>query len=313
MIVVTGGAGFIGSNLVRGLNERGRSDILVADELAEGAKLLNLVDCDVLDVLDRDVFLEGLRSGSAPGPIDAIFHQGACTDTMEWDGRRMLGANFEYPKALLGYALERGIPFLYASSAAVYGASRVFREEPANERPINLYGYSKLLFDQHVRRVLPHARSQVVGLRYFNVYGPREAHKGEMRSVAAKLHEQLAAGDEVRLFEASDGFAAGEQRRDFVWVGDVVATNLWLWAHPEVTGIFNLGSGRAQTFNDVARAVIAHHGRGEIAYIPFPEALRGAYQSDTCADISALRKAGYDAGFLSVEEAIPRYLAWLER
>jgi ADP-L-glycero-D-manno-heptose 6-epimerase len=220
-------------------------------------------------------------------------------------------ANYAYSRRLLDVCLARRIPLIYASSASVYGAGPLFREDPACESPLNPYAYSKLLFDQRVRRVLPDARSQVVGLRYFNVYGPREAHKGEMASVAYKLHRELEAGDRVRLFEGSAGYAAGEQRRDFVWVGDVVALNLWFLDHPDRSGVFNAGTGRAQTFNDVARAVIAWHGRGRIEYAPFPAGLRDAYQSYTQADLSALRAVGYTAAFLSVEEGVPRYLDWL--
>lgn len=308
MIVVTGGAGFIGSNLVKRLNELGRSDVLVVDGLEDGRKLLNLTDCDLLDLVDKDRFLERVRSGRGLEGVEAILHQGACSDTTEWNGRYVLEANYEYSKALLHVALERGVPLLYASSASVYGRGPVFREERRHEAPLNVYGFSKFLFDQYVRRQLPQARSQVVGLRYFNVYGPREQHKGEQASVAYKLHRQLLETGRLRLFEGSDGFAAGEQRRDFVWVGDVVAVNLWLLEHPELSGIFNVGTGDPRSFNDVARAVIGWHGRGEIEYVPFPEVLRGSYQSHTCADVTALRKAGYDAAFAPVEQAVPRYL-----
>jgi ADP-L-glycero-D-manno-heptose 6-epimerase len=309
LLIVTGGAGFIGSNLVKALNARGRTDVLVADELGDGHKLLNLADCQVQDVLDRDEFLARFESGRAfEAPVQAIFHQGACANTREWNGRVVMEANYAYSRRLLDVCLARRIPLIYASSASVYGAGPLFREDPACESPLNPYAYSKLLFDQRVRRVLPAARSQVVGLRYFNVYGPREAHKGEMASVAYKLHRELEAGDRVRLFEGSAGYAPGEQRRDFVWVGDVVALCLWFLDHPERSGVFNAGTGRAQTFNDVARAVIAWHGRGAIEYVPFPAGLRDAYQSYTQADLSALRVAGFSAPFLSVEEGVPRYL-----
>jgi ADP-L-glycero-D-manno-heptose 6-epimerase len=312
VIVVTGGAGFIGSNLVRALNEQVDADVLVVDDLSQGEKLLNLVDCDVLDLVDKDDFLGRIEAGRISGePVDAIFHQGACSDTLEWDGQIMIPANYTYPKTLFHYCVDRQVPFIYASSAAVYGLGPVFREEPQYEDPLNLYGYSKMLFDRYVRRQLGGLRSPVVGLRYFNVYGPRESHKGEMASVAYKLHRQLQQGSRVRLFEGSDGYANGEQRRDFVFVGDVVSVNLWFLDHPEVSGIFNVGTGRSQTFNDVARAVLAHRG-GKIEYVPFPEQLRGRYQSRTEADITALRKAGYGAPFLSVEEGVPLYLEWLE-
>ncbi len=312
MIVVTGGAGFIGSNLVRALSARGRSDVLVADDLTDGRKLQNLADCDVLDVLDKDVFLARLEAGGPfEAELEAILHQGACVDTQEWDGRRMMETNYVWSARALDCCLARGIPFVYASSASVYGAGRIFREERAFEHPRNPYAFSKFLFDQRVRRLLPRARSQVAGLRYFNVYGPREAHKDAMSSVVYKFHRELVESGRVRLFEGSDGFAPGEQRRDFVWVGDVVATNLWFLEHPDRSGIWNVGSGRSQTFNEVGRAVIAYHGRGALEYVPFPPRLRDAYQSFTEADLGALRRAGYAARFQTVEEGVPQYLDWL--
>ncbi len=312
MIIVTGGAGFIGSNIVKALNEAGREDILVVDDLSEGIKFRNLVDCEIADYLDKDDFLEAVREDRGFGaPVEAVFHEGACSATTEWDGRYMMHNNYAYSKELLHYCLRRGAAFLYASSASVYGGGRVFREAREHEAPLNVYGYSKFQFDQYVRRILPTARSQIVGFRYFNVYGPRESHKGPMASVAWHFNRQLLEGDTVRLFEGTDGYADGEQRRDFIHVDDAVDVNLWFWRHPEKSGIFNVGTGRSQTFNDVARAVIAWHGRGRIEYIPFPEHLRGRYQSFTEADISALRAAGYDRPFMSVEEGVPRYLDWL--
>ena len=311
MIIVTGAAGFIGSNLVKALNERGQSDVLAVDDLSDGRKFANLVDCEISDLVDRDDFLERVLWREDLGEVEAVFHQGACSNTMEWDGRVILRANYSYSKELFGFCAERGIPFIYASSAAVYGGSREFRVEPSCERPLNVYGYSKLLFDRWLRQRWGRVRSQVVGLRYFNVYGPREGHKGEMASVAFKQHRQLAAGDRVELFEGTDGYADGEQRRDFVWIGDVVDVNLWFLDHPDVSGIFNVGSGRAQSFNDVARAVIAAHGRGRIEYVPVPDALRGRYQSFTQADLRELREAGYTRRFLPVEEGVPLYVKWL--
>ncbi|BBL70243.1 ADP-glyceromanno-heptose 6-epimerase [Methylogaea oryzae] len=314
MIVVTGGAGFIGSNLVKALNERGRRDVLVVDNLKDGRKFRNLVDCDIADYVDKEVFAAGLRQGDFRHPgIQAVFHQGACSATTEWDGRYMMANNYEYSKQLLHFCAEHDIPFIYASSASVYGGGRVFGEQRANEAPLNVYGYSKLQFDQYVRLHRPSLRNQVVGLRYFNVYGPRESHKGSMASVAFHMRNQLAESGKVRLFQGCDGYGDGEQRRDFVYVDDVVAVNLWFLDNPTANGIFNVGTGRSQPFNDVARAVVAYHGRGEIEYIPFPEHLKGCYQSFTEADLEALRAAGCDVAFKTVEEGVALYMDWLAR
>lgn len=314
MIIVTGGAGFIGSNIVKGLNARGIANILVVDDLSDGTKFKNIADCDILDYMDKDDFIEKIAAGAEFGTrVDAIFHEGACSATTEWDGRFMMRNNYDYSKLLLHYCLERQIAFLYASSASVYGSGTVFREQREHEEPLNVYGYSKFQFDQYVRRWLPQARSQVVGFRYFNVYGPREQHKGSMASVAFHLNNQLKEGDVVKLFEGSDGYGDGEQRRDFIHVDDVVAVNLWFMDHPDRSGIFNCGTGRAQPFNDVANAVIEHHGRGRIEYIPFPDHLKGRYQSYTEADMSALRNLGYDRPFMDVATGVKRYLEWLNR
>jgi ADP-L-glycero-D-manno-heptose 6-epimerase len=313
MIIVTGGAGFIGSNIVAGLNGAGHDDIIVVDDLSDGTKFVNIADLKVADYFDKDDFLTCLEAGDKIPRPTAIFHQGACSDTTEWDGRIMLGDNYDYSKRLLNYSLEHKIPFLYASSASVYGDGTVFQEDPVNERTLNLYAYSKLLFDQYVRRCLPDAASQIVGLRYFNVYGPREQHKGKMASVAYHFDGQVRESGTVRLFEGCGKYGNGEQRRDFVYVADVTAVNLWLHENPQVSGIFNLGTGKSQTFNDVANAVINFHKRGKIEYIPFPVELEGRYQSFTQADISALRAAGYEESFRSVEEGVSDYLDWLHR
>lgn len=309
MIIVTGGAGFIGSNIVQRLNSAGISDIMVVDDLTDGRKSLNLAGCQIADYMDHDDFLRRIlaRKDLAPKVL-GVLHQGACTTTTEWDGRMMMQLNYEFSKHLLHYCLERHIPLIYASSASVYGAGREFRVAPDCERPINVYAWSKLVFDQHVRRLMGNAGSQVVGLRYFNVYGPGEAHKGSMASVIWHMHNQLLAGDEVRLFEGSDGYGAGEQLRDFIHVDDVASANLWFLEHGGRRGIFNLGTGRARSFNDVARAVIAWHGHGSIRYIPFPESLRGSYQSFTEADLSTLRLAGYTDEFIGIEEGVRSYL-----
>ncbi|MEL7296112.1 MAG: ADP-glyceromanno-heptose 6-epimerase [Pseudomonadota bacterium] len=309
MIVVTGGAGFIGANLVRRLNRETSEDIVVVDDLTDGHKFQNLVDLDIADYLDRDDFQQRLTHSEAFGPISAVFHQGACSTTTEWDGRYMLRNNFEYSKQLLSFCERASVPFIYASSAAVYGASETFSEHPRFEQPLNVYGYSKLLFDQYYRRHATSLRTQVVGLRYFNVYGPREQHKGSMASVAFHFNNQLNDQGSVRLFEGNDGYADGEQRRDFVYVDDVVDVNVWMFQHPEVRGVFNCGTGRAQTFNEVAQAVIDYHGRGTMTYMPFPDHLRGAYQSFTEADLTQLRGVGYTRDMRTVQTGVAQYLA----
>ena len=319
--VVTGAAGFIGSNLVKALNARGESRILAVDDLTEGDKFRNLVDCDIADYIDKDEFASRLTDGDFDDDIAVILHQGACTDTMASNGRAMLADNYRYSIRLLDHCQDNDVPFLYASSAAVYGAGPAFREERACEAPLNIYGYSKFLFDEYVRRLLPERTAQIAGFRYFNVYGPREAHKGRMASVVWHFFNQYRASGKVQLFEGSGGYAAGEQRRDFVSVEDVVKVNLDFLDRPERSGIYNLGTGNAATFNAVAAATINAcraadgapalpftelHRAGTIEYIQFPPGLAERYQSYTQADIARLRAAGYDAPLLSIEKGIPR-------
>ncbi len=314
MYVVTGGAGFIGSNIVKGLNQRGIDDILVVDDLSEGIKCHNLADCDIADYMDKDVFLARINNGGKLNmEINALFHEGACSSTTEWDGKFVMSTNYDYSKALLHYCLVRGIPFSYASSASVYGNGPVFTESREFEQPLNMYAFSKFQFDQYVRRRLPQIRSQVTGFRYFNVYGPREAHKGTMSSVAYHLHKQILAGEQPKLFGAYDGYEAGGQSRDFIYVGDLVDAKLWFLDHADISGIYNLGTGRAESFKSIAETVIAHHGRGHIEYIDFPEHLKGRYQSFTQADISALRASGCDTVFKTVSEGVRTYMEWLDK
>lgn len=308
MIIVTGGAGFIGSNLVKALNDKGIMDILVVDDLTEGVKFRNMVDCQVIDYLDKDDFLQRVKQKNKfAEEIQAIFHQGACSSTTEWDGRYMMENNYTYSKEILHYCLSLKIPFIYASSAAVYGTGENFKEAKENEVPVNIYGYSKYLFDEYVRRFVSDPKSQVVGLRYFNVYGPREQHKGTMASVAWHLNQQIQTSGKVRLFTGSGGYADGDQRRDFIHVDDVVNVNLWM-LESSCCGIVNVGTGTSRSFNDVANAIISWHDKGEIEYIEFPEHLRGSYQSYTEADINSLRQMGYKNDFLSVEEGVKQYL-----
>ena len=311
MLIVTGGAGFIGSNVVRELNRRGRTDLLVVDNLERAEKFRNLSDLVVQDYLDKRAFRTLLDTGTFDLKIDAILHNGACSDTMGGDGRYMLENNFGDSKALLHYALAKGIPFVYASSAATYGPGPVFAPDPANERPLNVYGYSKLLFDQHVRHCLPQINSTVVGLRYFNVYGPRENHKGRMMSVLHQLLRQLKETGVCRLFQGTEGYGDGEQVRDFVYVGDIVDLGLHFALGPVAKGIFNAGTGKSRSFNAIARTLITLLGQGRIEYIPFPAELKGKYQSFTQADLTTLRAAGYTRAFTELEEGIRLTLAEL--
>jgi ADP-L-glycero-D-manno-heptose 6-epimerase len=308
--IVTGGAGFIGSNLVRTLIERGCDDVIVVDEMTDGHKFLNICDFPIADYIDKDEFVTRLSSdkGFASG-IKAILHQGACSETTEWDGRYMMRNNYSYSQKLLHHCLDNKTQFIYASSAAVYGGSKEFVEDPLFEVPLNVYGYSKVQFDRYVRRVTKASDSQVVGLRYFNVYGPREQHKGSMASVAYHFNNQIRDTGAAALFAGTDGYADGEQLRDFVYVDDVCNVNMWFLDNPSSSGIFNTGSGRAQSFNDVANAVIQWHGKGKIRYVPFPDHLEGAYQSFTQADLTQLRQSGCDVEFRPVEDGVKDYLA----
>jgi ADP-L-glycero-D-manno-heptose 6-epimerase len=323
MIVVTGGAGFIGSNLVAGLNARGETDILVVDDLRQGDKFRNLADLAISDYMDLEEFRQRLALPGTLPPIRAVLHQGACSDTTESDGQYMMDNNYRYTLEVFEWCQQTRVPLLYASSAAVYGAGPVYREDPGCERPLNVYGYSKYLFDQVLRRrMIQGLQAPVVGLRYFNVYGPREQHKGRMASVAFHHVNQMLADGHVRLFEGTDGYAHGEQRRDFISVFDVVSVNLHFLDRPQISGIFNCGTGRAEPFNAVALAVINAVRRrqgqielslqqavsqGLLRYIAFPDDLRGKYQSYTQADDAALRATGYDRPFRSVAQGVGEY------
>lgn len=323
-VVVTGAAGMIGSNLVHGLNAIGVDDVIAVDDLTDGPKYRNLLGAHVCDYFDRSDFYARFARGEF-GKVDAVFHEGACSDTMEHDGRYMLDTNYRCSKDLLDACQAQGTRLLYASSAATYGGSAAFREEPQFELPLNVYGYSKLLFDNVVRRMLPTAVSQVAGFRYFNVYGPREQHKGRMASVAFHHFNQFRENGKVKLFGDYGGYGPGEQRRDFVFVDDVVAVNLWFLQHPDRSGIYNLGTGRAQPFNDIALATVnaARGGQalplaalveqGLVEYIPFPEALVGKYQSFTEADLGRLRSTGCDHAFADVARGVASYVDWLAK
>jgi ADP-L-glycero-D-manno-heptose 6-epimerase len=323
-VIVTGAAGFVGANNVKALNARGVTHILAVDNLARSEKFRNLTDCDIADYLDKADFRELVRRRALDKP-EVVFHQGACSDTMETDGRYMMDNNFRYSLELFRWCQELGVPFIYASSGSVYGLGPVFTEGRAHEKPLNVYGYSKFLFDQVVRRELASATAPVVGLRYFNVYGPRESHKGRMASVAFHHVQQFLESGRVRLFEASHDYAPGEQRRDFVHVDDIVAVNLHFWDRPG-RGIYNAGTGRAQSFNEVALAVVNTLrdlkgqaaltlrdavAEGVIEYVPFPDGLRARYQAYTQADLTQLRAAGCATAFRAVEDGVSSYVRWL--
>ena len=330
-IVVTGAAGFIGSNIIQGLNARGIDNIIAVDDLTAGDKFKNLADLQIADYVDADDFYDSFAEG-AFGNVEAVFHEGACSDTMELDGKYMMDNNYTLSYELFLTCQDQGTRLLYASSAATYGGSNTFSESPEFEKPLNVYGYSKLLFDQRMRRELgmrfENATTQIAGFRYFNVYGPREQHKGRMASVAFHQFNQFQTDSKVKLFGEYGGYGPGCQMRDFVHVDDVVAVNLWFLDHPEKSGIFNLGTGKAQPFNDVAisavNALRKHHSDaplsleeavhgGLIDYVAFPPALVGKYQSYTQADISALRAAGCNHVFADVQTGVAAYMQWLNR
>lgn len=312
MIIVTGGAGFIGSNIVRGLNDRGVKDIMIVDDLTQGYKMHNLADLDFTDYMDADEFLHYLATNKSRNKITAIFHQGACSSTDEWDGKYLMSNNFSYSKSLFHWCNENNAQFMYASSASVYGSGENgFVECRDCELPINMYAFSKFQFDQYVRVMLKKIKTQVVGLRYFNVYGPRESFKGSQSSTAFHFYNQVNKDGQLKLFKGNDGYLDGMQKRDFVYVEDCVKVNLWLLENPDVNGIFNVGTGEARTFNDMGNAVIASMGYGEISYIEFPQHLEGCYQNYTQADMSALRGAGYTDPFYKLEDGVADYVEYL--
>ena len=284
MIIVTGGAGFIGSNIVKQLNNKGRNDILIVDDLTDGRKIKNIEMLDFADYIDYEDFDIAVEQNTFDcGPIEVVFHEGACTDTMDYDGRYMMKNNYEGSKNLFHYCQEA----------------------------LNPYAYSKLLFDRYVAKFRNQLQSQCVGLRYFNVFGPNETHKDKMASLVRQMYYKLMETGEITLFKGIDGYGDGEQTRDFIYVNDVVNVNFYFWEHPEISGVFNCGTGHAHTFNEFMKAVISFAGKGEIRYIDFPEVLKGKYQSYTQADTTKLLAAGYDKGFTPLEQAVHEYCALL--
>ncbi len=322
MLVVTGGAGFVGSNLIEALNQSGREQILLVDDLTDSSKIANLTDLTISDYADKDEFLTDIERNGIPEFVKGVFHQGACSDTMATDGREVMSTNYVYSKKLFLACAGVGIPFIYASSASVYGKEGPFHESGEGEKPLNAYAYSKFLFDRYVSSERARINNQVVGLRYFNVYGPREDHKSRMASVAWHIVAQYHEGGVVRLFDGSGGYGPGEQRRDFVHVQDVARVNLFFLDNPSISGLFNVGTGASRSFNAVALAAINAcrdvdgdppltlsdaQDQKVLSYFPMPEALTGKYQSFTEASINQLQSVGYLAPWTTLEDGVSHY------
>ena len=319
MIIVTGGAGMIGSNIILALNKMGINNIIVVDNLKDGRKFLNISDLDFQDYIDKDEFIELVKKNYDFGNIDVIFHQGACSKTTEWDGKYLMSNNYEYSKIILNWSQKNNIQFIYASSASVYGLGEDgFKEDRICEKPLNPYAFSKFFFDQYIRKIQKNNESQIVSLRYFNVYGPRENHKDKMASTIFHFYNQIKLKNQCKLFEGINGYKNGEQMRDFIYVEDCVDVNLWFMRNKSKSGIFNVGTGNTATFNSIAKTIFSWNKinnkqiEGTISYIPFPEELKGAYQNYTKAEISKLRNIGYIKKFNSIQSGINKYLNWIE-
>ena len=315
MIIVTGGAGFIGSHLIGALNELAERDILVVDHLTPDCyrsrqKLRNLANLKFSEYMDKAAFRLALRRRAIDfSKVTAIFHQGACSNTLESDVSYLMDNNFRYSIDLFEVSASHRVPFVYASSAAVYGKVSSFAELSSNERPVNAYGRSKLLIDNYIRRRIGTVKHTVVGLRYFNVYGTRESHKGPMASVVHRFHEQLIRSALIRIFRGTDGYADGEQRRDFVFVDDVVRANLYFAFGSARHAILNIGTGVTHSFNDVAGLLMEHIGKCRVEYIQPPRHLLSQYQSFTMADIVELRRCGYYDTFTALADGILKTVA----
>ena len=313
MIVITGGSGFIGSNLAKSLGHS--SELLIVEELDKQTdKFSNISDIDYVDCIDKDKFLLNIKNEEKKysSKIDIIFHLGACSKTTEKDRNYIMSTNFEYSKDLLHFCANNKIPLIYASSASVYGESKIFVEDQKYESSLNHYAESKLLFDNYYRKNSSKISSQVAGLRYFNVYGPREKHKKGMFSVVYRFYHQIKESQEIKLFKASHGYEDGEQRRDFIHVDDTINVKKWIMNSKNTSGLFNVGTGLSRSFNDVAENVISNLGGGKIKYIDFPNDLKSQYQAFTEADINLLRKSGYEKKFLSIEDGVKNYINWLK-
>ncbi len=317
MMVVTGGAGFIGSNLLAALEARGVPDLVVCDRLGDGDKRPNIAKRKLAHVLAPSELVAFLEAHAAE--VETVFHMGAVSATTETDARLLLRENVCFPLDLWRWCGERGVRFIYASSAATYGdGARGFDDDGscralARLKPLNPYGRSKLLFDRRVARLIERGRPtppQWAGLRFFNLYGPNEYHKGPQRSVVAQLFEQVAAGGRARLFKSHrPDYPDGGQLRDFVWIDDAVQVMLWLYDHPAVSGLFNVGTGKARSFADLAAAVFAALGREpQIDYVDTPAEIRERYQYFTEANMERLRAAGYDRPATELEDGVAAYV-----
>lgn len=316
MIIVTGGAGFIGSNLVHKLNLDNINDILIVEERNTYTKKFeNLKDLKYLDCFDKNEFIKDIKklSQNYINQIDCIFHLGACSKTTEPDREYIMNTNFKFSKNLLEFSSNNKIPLIYASSASVYGNGTKFKEDSNNESFLNHYAESKLLFDTFYRENESKISSQVVGLRYFNVFGPREHHKEGMSSVVFHFYNQMKNYGEIKLFKGSHGYNDGEQRRDFICVEDTIKVKRWFQKHKNISGIYNVGTGMSRTFNDIANCVLAYFGKGKITYIDFPDNLINQYQAFTEADMTYLKSKGFDEKFTTLEKGVKDYLDWLSK